>query len=717
MKLARRGRNNSMGTIITIIGLAITVYVVVSGLWILVAGIVAVALTIIFVKRCNKNKKSERLIKKTYINSNTQNIEPSIEDGFIQLKSVDSYDQSNDTIQSLKSQLDQSNDTIQSLKSQLDQSNDTIQSLKSQLESKNEDIESYKRRNERILKMRGALKEGIEDKLRQQLLQAQQERDDKAKLLDELNTAFELQTLGTSENSYLGICESIYNEIRSSEEWGEALDKQIEESKKIVKEHRACICKTSWTVNGSVSQGKKMTNDTIKIALLVFNTVVERACNYVRGYNFDTWQNKVVAAYRKINTLNKVNDVEITDEYLQSRLKELAIVQKYKEAKQLERERSREIRRKANEEKRERERLERAEKDAQEKLEKQRQMAEQTHAAMQQQIEENIRLLKIADEKGLEISELKSKIKELEDQIKAFSAESENTEQELIADIVHIQDRKETMQSGFVYIISNVGAFGDGVFKIGVTRRDDPLERVNELGNASVPFKFCVHSIIPSEQAFKLENTIHKRLREYRVNLVNGRKEFFRLDVNKLREVINEIVPGAEFTMDVSDEQYSETMMIRNNPDRFSEWLKKYNEKSYDDEEETEYKKLGLVDSSLLDSNKQYEQIEEYTSRFEQICDKLNSFSSTPVLRVTKYYIAIYMQLENSMKKIMTFYKSGDGKPILSFSIQGYTGEETKGVRKSIPISEFDLDKYIDIINDAALQADNQLIELCSINI
>ena len=703
MKLARRGRNNSMGTIITIIGLAITVYVVVSGLWILVAGIVAVALTIIFVKRCNKNKKSERLIKKTYINSNTQNIEPSIEDGFIQLKSVDSYDQSNDTIQSLKSQLDQSNDTIQS--------------LKSQLESKNEDIESYKRRNERILKMRGALKEGIEDKLRQQLLQAQQERDDKAKLLDELNTAFELQTLGTSENSYLGICESIYNEIRSSEEWGEALDKQIEESKKIVKEHRACICKTSWTVNGSVSQGKKMTNDTIKIALLVFNTVVERACNYVRGYNFDTWQNKVVAAYRKINTLNKVNDVEITDEYLQSRLKELAIVQKYKEAKQLERERSREIRRKANEEKRERERLERAEKDAQEKLEKQRQMAEQTHAAMQQQIEENIRLLKIADEKGLEISELKSKIKELEDQIKAFSAESENTEQELIADIVHIQDRKETMQSGFVYIISNVGAFGDGVFKIGVTRRDDPLERVNELGNASVPFKFCVHSIIPSEQAFKLENTIHKRLREYRVNLVNGRKEFFRLDVNKLREVINEIVPGAEFTMDVSDEQYSETMMIRNNPDRFSEWLKKYNEKSYDDEEETEYKKLGLVDSSLLDSNKQYEQIEEYTSRFEQICDKLNSFSSTPVLRVTKYYIAIYMQLENSMKKIMTFYKSGDGKPILSFSIQGYTGEETKGVRKSIPISEFDLDKYIDIINDAALQADNQLIELCSINI
>lgn len=460
-----------------------------------------------------------------------------------------------------------------------------------------------------------------------------------------------------------------------------------------------------------------MTNDTIKIALLVFNTVVERACNYVRGYNFDTWQNKVVAAYRKINTLNKVNDVEITDEYLQSRLKELAIVQKYKEAKQLERERSREIRRKANEEKRERERLERAEKDAQEKLEKQRQMAEQTHAAMQQQIEENIRLLKIADEKGLEISELKSKIKELEDQIKAFSTESENTEQELIADIVHIQDRKETMQSGFVYIISNVGAFGDGVFKIGVTRRDDPLERVNELGNASVPFKFCVHSIIPSEQAFKLENTIHKRLREYRVNLVNGRKEFFRLDVNKLREVINEIVPGAEFTMDVSDEQYSETMMIRNNPDRFSEWLKKYNEKSYDDEEETEYKKLGLVDSSLLDSNKQYEQIEEYTSRFEQICDKLNSFSSTPVLRVTKYYIAIYMQLENSMKKIMTFYKSGDGKPILSFSIQGYTGEETKGVRKSIPISEFDLDKYIDIINDAALQADNQLIELCSINI
>ena len=119
-------------------------------------------------------------------------------------------------------------------------------------------------------------------------------------------------------------------------------------------------------------------------------------------------------------------------------------------------------------------------------------------------------------------------------------------------DIVNLQNGK----AGTVYVISNLGSFGDNVFKIGMTRRIDPQDRVNELGSASVPFKFDVHSFIFSEDAVSLENKMHEMLNDKRVNKVNLRKEFFQVSLDELEELVQEIDPTAEFNKTMVASEY-----------------------------------------------------------------------------------------------------------------------------------------------------------------
>lgn len=115
-------------------------------------------------------------------------------------------------------------------------------------------------------------------------------------------------------------------------------------------------------------------------------------------------------------------------------------------------------------------------------------------------------------------------------------------------------------KAGNVYIISNLGSFGENVFKVGMTRRINPQDRVNELGDASVPFKFDVHSFIFSDDASGLETELHKRLNDHRVNKVNLRKEFFNVSIDELEELVNEICPTAEFNRTMLAEEYRQSL-------------------------------------------------------------------------------------------------------------------------------------------------------------
>lgn len=162
-------------------------------------------------------------------------------------------------------------------------------------------------------------------------------------------------------------------------------------------------------------------------------------------------------------------------------------------------------------------------------------------------------------------SQLANRIAELEAQLATMSEKKE--------EIAKLQHGK----AGYIYVISNLGSFGDHVFKIGMTRRLNPQERIDELGSASVPFSFDVHSFIFSQDAPALETAIHHRLNDRRVNKVNLRKEFFDIPVDDLEALVHEIEPSAEFNRTMAAEQYRQSLSISNIFDDFE---------SFDDTEE-----------------------------------------------------------------------------------------------------------------------------------
>ena len=179
-------------------------------------------------------------------------------------------------------------------------------------------------------------------------------------------------------------------------------------------------------------------------------------------------------------------------------------------------------------------------------LEAQKRKIEQEESKYNEEIERiKAQLLTAASE---EASKLQARIVELQSQL---------------SDVVLKKDEITKLQNGKagnIYIISNLGAFGEDIFKIGMTRRLDPQERVNELGSASVPFKFDVHSFIFSDNAVDLESQIHERLTANRVNKVNLRKEFFKVPIDDLEALVQEIDPTAEFTKTMAAEEYRQSL-------------------------------------------------------------------------------------------------------------------------------------------------------------
>jgi len=172
--------------------------------------------------------------------------------------------------------------------------------------------------------------------------------------------------------------------------------------------------------------------------------------------------------------------------------------------------------------------------------------------------EEEKYLVEMNRNRDLLISETnEDKIRELQERIALLESqyhELEEKKEEII--------KRANGKAGHVYVISNLGSFGDGMFKIGMTRRLDPLERIDELGDASVPFKFDVHAMMFSNDAVALEQQIHQQLAASRVNKINMRKEFFYADVESLEKLVQDIDSTAEFTMTMIAQEYRQSLSI-----------------------------------------------------------------------------------------------------------------------------------------------------------
>jgi prefoldin subunit 5 len=163
------------------------------------------------------------------------------------------------------------------------------------------------------------------------------------------------------------------------------------------------------------------------------------------------------------------------------------------------------------------------------------------------------------------LAEAQDKHSEEVDRLKAKLAEAE-------ANVQRTVSQAQLTKAGFIYVISNIGSFGDGVFKIGMTRRLEPQERVQELGDASVPFPFDVHMMISSGDAPSLENALHRALHKVRLNKANPRKEFFKTDVEMVRKLVEQNREGVvEYVADPEALEYRQSLAMSDEDSEFIE--------------------------------------------------------------------------------------------------------------------------------------------------
>ena len=308
-----------------------------------------------------------------------------------------------------------------------------------------------------------------------------------------------------------------------------------ERQKELVKTKTAVVCPISWAVDGSKAKGQTMTNRTIRLTLRAFNNECDAAVANVRWNNANAIEKRIERAFEQINTLNESSHVTIRPEYFTLKLTELRLTHEYREKQKAEREERADLARLAREEQRLLRDLEQAQED-------------EIHFE---------KLLKQAKAEAASIAG---------PQLDAFARQIEVLERDLAAAHARAeraQAMAERTRSGYVYIISNIGSFGDGVVKIGLTRRLDPMDRVRELGDASVPFIFDTHAIIYSDDAPALERSLHAEFEGVRINAQNYRKEFFRASIEDVEGAVSRLAPGAPFFKDIEAQEYRETLARR----------------------------------------------------------------------------------------------------------------------------------------------------------
>lgn len=285
--------------------------------------------------------------------------------------------------------------------------------------------------------------------------------------------------------------------------------------KSMIKDGTAAIIDRPMLLDNSQSKGRSMQKKNIKQLLRAFNGECEAAINKVTKSNIETIEKRITRSYEQLNRLNEPNGVSITPTYFDAKIDEAHIALEYELKKEDEREQLREQREREREEKKLQQEIDRERK----KYEKDENHFLKAKKEVQEKIDN-------ADDQN-EVESLKSELAELQQQLDELKEKKEK-----------LTNRAENPTAGYVYIISNIGSFGPDVFKIGVTRRLEPMDRINELGSASVPFKFDVHALIFSDDAFKLEAELHKYFAKQRINQVNSRKEYFNITIDEIKQVL-----------------------------------------------------------------------------------------------------------------------------------------------------------------------------------
>lgn len=295
----------------------------------------------------------------------------------------------------------------------------------------------------------------------------------------------------------------------SSEECRNKLALLKQDEKDLIKNDDAIII--------SSSEKAKKINNNCKQILRCFNAECDNILVNLSYKNIDTMRNKISASFESLNKIFGVDGIQLRKELLELKLEELNLVYTYEIKREQEHEQQKAIKEQMIEEEKVRREIER-----------QKAKIEKDQAQCNKEINKLMAYMqktKSDIEKQLYID----KIKELEQKLSELEKEKET-----------VLEREANARAGFVYVISNIGSFGDDIYKIGMTRRLEPMDRIKELSSASVPFPFDVHAMIFSDDAPALETTLHQHFEKQSVNKVNLKKEFFHVSLDEIEKIVKD---------------------------------------------------------------------------------------------------------------------------------------------------------------------------------
>ena len=330
-------------------------------------------------------------------------------------------------------------------------------------------------------------------------------------------------------------------EFATSSLYKDKLTEIRQKQKEKIKNGTAAYAPKSWYVDGSASKGEKMMRDMKKLFIRAFNSECDDCVEHVKFNNIEMMEKRIQKSRDTISNLGKFMQLSISDSYCDLKIQELHLAYEYQVKKQEEKEAAREEKQRQREEAKVAKELEEARK----KLEKEQSHYDNALAKLCEQLSK----AKTEEDQA----ELEAKKQALESQLAVIDRELKD-----------VDYRAANIRAGYVYIISNIGAFGEDIYKIGMTRRLDPMDRVYELGDASVPFNFDVHAMIFTDDAPGLEAALHNAFSNRKLNFVNHRREFFNVTLDEIKEVVRENFDKTVEFIDVAPaEQYRESLKMR----------------------------------------------------------------------------------------------------------------------------------------------------------
>lgn len=351
---------------------------------------------------------------------------------------------------------------------------------------------------------------------------------DKAIMADNLNqiTAYYSDYELKTDLEEMSFYQPKYN-FENYLEYSDALEIIREAQKELIKQ-KQIFTSIPTTVNKDIGN----------LAVNAFNGDATSIIESVTYNNFEKSKEKFLITFNKVNNLLQDYNLQISDKYLSLKIKEMALVYDLKEQERKIKEEQAEIKEQMREE-------EKARVEAEKAREKAIQEQDRYEKALLEARKE------VESKSGAEKEKYEKQIQLLEEKLKEALAEKERA-----------TAMAQITKKGHVYIISNIGSFGENIYKIGMTRRKDPIDRVNELGDASVPFAFDVHAMVYTDDAPTFENALHKEFEQQRMNKINLRKEFFKVTINDIEETCNKLGYKIQLTKLAEAREYRQTMDI-----------------------------------------------------------------------------------------------------------------------------------------------------------